>query len=85
VYAAQARVADVLFDAVLNIGVRPTLQRPAPHLQVEAHLLDFSGDLYGQELQIFFVEKLREEMKFGSLDELRAQIGRDIAQARSRF
>ncbi len=85
VYTGQARLADKLFGAVLNIGVRPTLQRPAPHLQVEAHLLDFCGDLYGQELEVVLVEKLREEKKFGSLEELRDQIQRDIAQARSRF
>jgi len=54
-------------------------------LQVEAHLLEFEGDLYDWELEITFVEKLREEKKFGSLAELREQIGRDIREARSRF
>jgi riboflavin kinase/FMN adenylyltransferase len=71
--------------AVLNIGVRPTLQNPAPQRRVEAHLLDFEGDLYGQELEISFGEKLREEMKFGSLAELREQIARDVQDARARF
>jgi riboflavin kinase/FMN adenylyltransferase len=70
---------------VANIGVRPTLQNPAPQLRVEAHVLDFQNDLYGKELELVFSEKLREEKKFGSLDELRAQIGRDIAEARARF
>ena len=71
--------------AVLNIGVRPTLQNPAPQLRVEAHLLDFEGDLYGQELEVSFGEKLREERKFGSLAELREQIARDVQDARRRF
>jgi len=71
--------------AVLNIGLRPTLQNPAPQLRVEAHLLDFEGDLYGQELEIIFGEKLRDERKFGSLEELREQIGRDVQDARGRF
>ncbi|HWF18826.1 MAG TPA: riboflavin kinase, partial [Verrucomicrobiae bacterium] len=71
--------------AVVNIGSRPTLQNPSPQLRVEAHLLDFTGDLYGQEMEIIFLEKLRDEMKFSSLDALKAQITRDIAEARRRF
>ena len=71
--------------AVLNIGTRPTLKNPKPELRVEAHLLDFDGDLYGQELEIIFVEKLRDEKKFPSLNDLRAQIGRDIEDAQTRF
>jgi riboflavin kinase/FMN adenylyltransferase len=71
--------------AVLNIGLRPTLQNPTPQLSVEAHLLDFTGDLYGQELEIEIGEKLRDERKFGSLEELKAQIARDIAEAKKRF
>jgi riboflavin kinase/FMN adenylyltransferase len=70
---------------VLNIGHRPTLQNPTPQLRVEAHLLDFTGDLYGQELEIEIGEKLRDERKFGSLEELKAQIARDIAGAKRRF
>ena len=70
---------------VLNIGLRPTLQHPSPQLRVEAHLLDFEGDLYGQELEVLLGEKLRDERKFPSLAELREQITRDIAQARKRL
>jgi riboflavin kinase/FMN adenylyltransferase len=69
----------------LNIGLRPTLQNPAPQLRVEVHLLDFQGDLYGQELEITFGEKLRDEQKFASLAELREQIARDVDSARARF
>ena len=54
-------------------------------LRVEAHLLDFSGDLYGQELEVTFVEKLREERRFPSLEALRQQIVQDIDLARKRF
>jgi riboflavin kinase/FMN adenylyltransferase len=70
---------------VLNIGLRPTLQNPNPQLRVEAHLLDFTGDLYGRELEIEIGEKLRDERKFGSLEELKAQITRDVAGARTKF
>ena len=85
VYAAHADVAGKNFRAVLNIGHRPTVKSPTPELRVEVHLLDFAGDLYGQELEITFAAKLRDEQKFASLDELKAQIARDIAEARLRF
>ena len=85
VYAVCARVCGKSFRAVLNIGHRPTLGAKAPQLRVETHLLDFQGDLYGQELEIEFVEKLREEQKFASLEDLRQQITLDIQEAQSRF
>lgn len=85
VYAVHVKLANQRHHAVLNIGYRPTIKSPNPHLRVEAHLLDFSGDLYGQELEIIFGEKLRDERQFGSLAELKEQIGRDIAEARKVF
>lgn len=85
VYAAQGKVAGKLHRAVVNIGSRPTLHNPKPQLRVEAHLLEFSADLYGQPLELFFVEKLRDEKKFPSLSELRDQIGRDILEAQQKF
>ena len=85
VYAAQAKVDNSFHRAVVNIGSRPTLKSPEPELRVEAHLLDFKGDLYGQELELVFVEKLRDEQKFPSLEALRQQISRDIHEATQRF
>jgi riboflavin kinase / FMN adenylyltransferase len=85
VYAAQALVQGQSHRAVVNIGIRPTLQNPSPQLRVEAHLLNFAGDLYGRELEIVFGEKLRDEKKFASLEELKAQIARDIEEAGKRF
>jgi riboflavin kinase/FMN adenylyltransferase len=85
VYTVHAAVQGKTHRAVVNIGLRPTLQNTAPQLRVEAHLLDFDGDIYGQEIEIIFLEKLRDEMKFSSLDALKAQITRDIAEARRRF
>lgn len=78
VYAAHARVKNATYCAVVNIGVRPTLDPPTPRTRVEAHLLDFDGDLYGEEMELTFVEKLRDEQKFASLDALKAQIANDI-------
>jgi riboflavin kinase/FMN adenylyltransferase len=85
VYAVHAYVGGRPYRAVVNIGSRPTLPSVAPELRVEAHLLDFQGDLYGQELELTFVEKLRDEQKFPSVQELRAQIARDVATARGKF
>ncbi len=85
VYAIHAIARGKTYRAVLNIGTRPTLNNPNPSLRVEAHLLDFTGDLYGEELEIVFAEKLRDEQKFPSLDELKAQIARDIERAKETF
>jgi riboflavin kinase/FMN adenylyltransferase len=85
VYVAHASVGGKIFRAVLNIGLRPTVKNPTPVPRVEIHLLDFSGDLYGQELEITFATKLRDEQKFADLVELKAQIARDIVEAKQRF
>jgi len=83
VYLAQVRRVKqgTTHRAVVNIGWRPTVQNPTPDLRVEAHVLNFSGELYGEELEVVLMNKLREEKKFGSLEELKAQIARDIASA----
>ena len=86
VYAAHVRLGqEEAHRAVLNIGLRPTLAKPEPTLQVEAHLLDFDGELYGQVMEIEFVEPLRDEQRFDSTDELATQISRDIEHARTLF
>ena len=85
VYAGLAKVEKKFQRVALNIGFRPTVVSAAPQLRVEAHLLDFSGDLYGQELEIEIGDRLRDEKKFSSFDELKAQISRDVAEAGRRF
>jgi riboflavin kinase/FMN adenylyltransferase len=85
VYAVHAETGGRTWRAVLNIGHRPTLRDPNPQLRVEAHLIDFAGDLYGQELEVTFVERLRAEKQFASLGELRQQIAQDILEAQMRF
>lgn len=85
VYTVHAQVRGQTHRAVVNIGLRPTLQNPEPQLRVEAHLLDFKDDLYGEEMEITFLEKLRDEKKFPSLTALKEQIVLDIAEARSQF
>ncbi len=83
VYAAWAGFDHERHPAVVNVGVRPTFG--VNTRTVEAHLLDFDGDLYGRELSVSFVERLRDERRFGSVDELVAQIGRDVEIARRLF
>jgi riboflavin kinase/FMN adenylyltransferase len=85
VYAAHARVCGKSFRAAVNIGHRPTIESSTPKLHVEAHLLDVGQDIYGEELELTFVSKLRDEKKFPSSDALREQIGRDIEAARALF
>jgi riboflavin kinase / FMN adenylyltransferase len=81
VYAAWAGVGSEWFPAVVNIGVRPTFDG-AGGLTVEAHLLDFGADLYGQTLELDFVERIRDEQKFQDVQSLVDQIHRDIEKAR---
>jgi len=81
VYCAWAQWDGLYHPAVLNIGFNPTFGGTV--LSVEAHILDFSGDLYGRHLALHLVQRLRGERKFAGVDELRAQIARDVALARS--
>ena len=82
VYAVQARIDSVWLPGVANLGRRPTLADNAePSLEV--HLLDWSGDVYGKDMEVRFTRLLRPEMKFSGLDELKAQIQRDIVAARA--
>jgi len=83
VYFGSAKLKGQLYHVALNLGLRPTVDAAAPQLRVEAHLLDFAGDLYGEELEVEIAGKLRDERKFASPAELREQIARDIAQIRA--
>jgi riboflavin kinase/FMN adenylyltransferase len=83
VYAGCTRLDGKFFRVALNIGLRPTVAAGKPELRVEAHLLDFSGDLYGGELEVEIGAKLRDEKKFSSAGELKAQIARDVAAVRA--
>jgi len=85
VHAVHADVKGRSFRAVANIGIRPTLNNPAPPRRLEVHLLDFNGDLYGSEMEITFAEKLRDERRFESLDALKKQIAADIGAALDLF
>jgi riboflavin kinase/FMN adenylyltransferase len=82
VYACRAESGGSVRPAVVNIGFRPTFDGSEIRPTVEAHLLDFSGDLYGSTLTLDFIARLRPEVKFPGVEALVAQIQRDIAEAR---
>lgn len=82
VYACWARVGDEKYPAAINIGINPTFTPDKKTSNVEAHILDFNRDLYGQELKLEFVEYLREELKFSSVEALLEKIHADIGKTR---
>jgi riboflavin kinase / FMN adenylyltransferase len=83
VYAGLTKVKKKSHRVALNIGFRPTMASAVRQLRVEAHMLDFGGNLYGEELTIEMDGKLREEKKFASSAKLQQQISRDIAALRA--
>ena len=83
VYACKAHVENSEYLAVTNIGTRPTVE--GDHVTVEAFLLDFAGDLYGKNICLHFYEFLRPEKKFDSLEDLQAEIQKNIVQTRKVF
>ena len=77
-------IDGVGYQGAANVGIRPTvgdLVKPV----LEVHLLDFSGDLYGQRIEVEFMHKIREEAKFTSLDRLVESIKQDVKQIRAWF
>lgn len=78
-YAVKVLYQKQYYKGMLNLGIRPTLEEN--NLAVEVNIFDFFGDLYGQELTILFFKKLRNEIKFNSLDELKKQLTKDKMQA----
>jgi riboflavin kinase/FMN adenylyltransferase len=83
IYAGEYRTPDGTWHpAALSLGRRPTFYADADHSLLEAYLLDFDGDLYDQPAAVRFVERLRGEKRFESIDELVEQIGRDVEATR---
>jgi riboflavin kinase/FMN adenylyltransferase len=84
VYATTTKVGDVVHASITNVGVRPTVD-DAGRVTIETHLFDFNGDLYGGSIRVGFVQRLRDERAFESVEVLKAQIAADCARARSLF
>ncbi|MBA4416519.1 MAG: riboflavin biosynthesis protein RibF [Syntrophus sp. (in: bacteria)] len=83
VYVTQIEMAGVKYPAVTNIGRNPTFDGKT--LTIETFILDFSGNLYGQEVSLYFYQRIRDEMRFGSVDELLKRISLDVEIARGYF
>lgn len=79
VYAVRAHTPRGSFFGMANVGVRPTLGEGP--LRLEVHLFGFSGDLYGEEVRVEFLKKLREERRFATLEELKSQLAKDREEA----
>ena len=73
-------INDKFYRGIANIGCRPTLQ--GERQQLEVHVFDFQGDLYGIQLEVILEKKLRDEVRFDSFAELKVQIDKDIQQAK---
>ena len=73
-------MAGIAHPSVTNVGVRPTFDGAAA-IHVETHILGFDGDLYGQRLDLAFVQRLRDERRFPDVDALREQIAADVRRA----
>ncbi len=80
VYAIKAIYKDDVYNAMLNIGVRPTVSNELS-LHIEANIFDFDQDIYGEQLTIQFITRLRDEEKFPSIDHLKQQLGKDKEDA----
>ncbi|MEJ2684692.1 MAG: bifunctional riboflavin kinase/FAD synthetase [Candidatus Sulfobium sp.] len=80
VYAVRFFVREKFYDGIANIGLRPTFDEN--RLTIEVHVLDFNEDIYGEEISLYFVGRIREERKFKGPDDLVRQIASDIRTAR---
>lgn len=81
VYATLSEIDGEKYLSVTNIGVRPSVD-DSPVWTVESHIVGFSGDLYGENLTLIVLEKIRSQMKFSSLDEVKKQVEADVACAK---
>lgn len=82
VYAVFIRLSDhTLHHAMLNIGHRPTVDKAEAPITIEAHILEFKGDLYGQTVEVEFIARLRDEQRFPSLEQLQVRLSKDATLA----
>ena len=82
IYACWARLGGEKHKAAVNIGINPTFTPDKKSINVEAYLLDFDREIYGKMLQLDFIYRLRDELRFDSVQTLVEQIGRDVEQTR---
>ena len=83
VFITQTRIGSKIFPSMSNIGKQPTFNQH--DFTIESHLIDFEGDLYGKRIGIYFLQKIRDEIKFSSTDELTGQLEKDLEITKSYF
>lgn len=81
VYAIRAKLKNRFYGGILNTGMRPTVD--GLNFQIEAHLFNFNEDVYGREIEVFFIKKIRDEQRFPDMECLVNQINQDVEVARS--
>jgi riboflavin kinase/FMN adenylyltransferase len=84
VYVTKTLLDGKFYEGITNVGLNPTFSENA-NITVETHLLDFDKDIYDENIEVFFLSKLRSEKKFKNKDELTAQVSKDIKSAREYF
>ncbi len=85
VYAVLVNVGGVPYKGMLNVGSRPTVNTNVDHRSIEVHIFDFSADIYQCDISVSFMERIRDEVKFGSLDQLKEQLALDKTRTLSIF
>jgi riboflavin kinase / FMN adenylyltransferase len=75
IYAVKVTLDNITYNGMANIGIRPTLDQH--ELTIEVNIFEFNRDIYGQELVVHFIDRIRDEEKFNTLDELKGQIAKD--------
>lgn len=85
VYFTKVKYKDKIFPSITNIGLNPTFENKDPYLKVETHIFDFDQDIYGEHIQVELCQFHRDEIKFTSVDSLKAQIYKDIDLAKIFF
>ena len=82
VYVSRVNIDGMLLTGVTNLGYKPTVEKEKKTLSLETHIIDYSGDLYGENIMVEFLRFIRPERKFESLDDLAKQVQNDIKAAR---
>ena len=84
IYVTRVYIDGECFPSVSNVGVRPSVESDGA-VNCETHVLGFDGEIYGKDVKVDFLARLRDEIKFGSIDELKAQINKDIENTKNYF
>lgn len=85
VYACECHVDGKVYRGIANVGIRPTIKEETKIVNCETHILDYSGYLYGKKIRVDFCKFIRDERRFGSIDELVAEINQNIKEIREYF